>query len=536
MGRRILVWGFGAVPRLRWPGGESAGWDAGDGRWAGFVETGEARTDFWMEVVGGERIEDVAVGELWMVAGQSNAEWRMRWCEGGRPGWDLERALAEGDDADLRLFEVPQRWAGERQEECMGRWVRAQEGCAEWSALAYWLGRERRGRAGVPVGVVVAAYGGTEIERWLPEAVMREEFGAEIAEAEALMGRTVDWGHLGEGEARELAGGLGFRNALLWTVDGVGRYLGDVMCAAGAGTLDLGWVDDVARVWVNGAFVGESAGWRERARFAVEWRAGRNEVRVEVMDRGGEGGLQPYGEVVANHPGGASVVENWRLQFCGERTFERGLGRRWGTLWNGMMAPLAGLSLDGFVWYQGEANVVRAGQYERLLGRFLKVIEEEFEIEGVKAVVQIAPYGYGSGLSPRLMDEQRRVAERLGWELVPTCDLAKDETLHPADKFGVAKRVGLHRMVEMQFQGDGVEFGEGVTVLEGDWEVFREGEWHAVTVRAEGTRVTWEGVAEGVRGGWRDGCGAVVRLDADGWPVAGFCLGARVDLGEGETW
>jgi len=47
-------------------------------------------------------------------------------------------------------------------------------------------------------------------------------------------------------------------------------------------------------------------------------------------------------------------------------------------LFNGMIAPVVGYGVRGFLWYQGEGNARRAGEYERLFGALIRQWRHDF--------------------------------------------------------------------------------------------------------------------------------------------------------------
>jgi sialate O-acetylesterase len=56
-------------------------------------------------------------------------------------------------------------------------------------------------------------------------------------------------------------------------------------------------------------------------------------------------------------------------------------GNRPGSLYNGMLAPLAGYGIKGVLWYQGESNADRARAYQALLP-LLHAFRAEWQAHG----------------------------------------------------------------------------------------------------------------------------------------------------------
>jgi sialate O-acetylesterase len=119
---------------------------------------------------------DVCFGDVWLCAGQSNMQW---------PLADTNRAAEEIAAADLpflRVYTVPYELAPERRadlprgeaEGAPGTWtVSNPQWAARYSAVAFHFGRALHPHAGRPIGLVVAAWGGTPAEAWTPLWAMK---------------------------------------------------------------------------------------------------------------------------------------------------------------------------------------------------------------------------------------------------------------------------------------------------------------------------------------------------------------------------
>ncbi|MBI2510403.1 MAG: sialate O-acetylesterase [Opitutae bacterium] len=113
---------------------------------------------------------DVLVGEVWFASGQSNMEKPLGERKGQKPtlGYDLE--IAAANYPLLRLFQVPRT---DLKQDGPGvlRWLPCSPEAlreSNFSAAAYFFGRNVQQTLGVPVGIIHASFGGTRIEAWLP--------------------------------------------------------------------------------------------------------------------------------------------------------------------------------------------------------------------------------------------------------------------------------------------------------------------------------------------------------------------------------
>lgn len=112
---------------------------------------------------------DVLVGEVWLCSGQSNMELKM---EGEPPKWPIENSAAEIAAADypmIRFYRTPEVCSAKPLERIDGTWeVCSPETVGEFSATAYYFGCELLANLDVPIGLLECAWGGTQIEPWIP--------------------------------------------------------------------------------------------------------------------------------------------------------------------------------------------------------------------------------------------------------------------------------------------------------------------------------------------------------------------------------
>lgn len=110
-------------------------------------------------------LDDIWIGEVWVCSGQSNMEWEMWRTHSPTP--EIQRAHFPG----IRLFHVPRKVSTYPQEDVEAEWqVCTPETVRDFSAVAYYFGRELHQKLGVPVGLISTRWGGTRIEPWTPAA------------------------------------------------------------------------------------------------------------------------------------------------------------------------------------------------------------------------------------------------------------------------------------------------------------------------------------------------------------------------------
>lgn len=167
----IAVWGT-ARPGERVEitfAGESTSAVAGtDGRWKSWLPPQAASSEGRDLVVRGSRTlvrRDVLVGEVWLAGGQSNMGSRMQ-----EYAETVAAEFARADNPRFRVYTVPKRnVVGEPAPP--EAWLTVSPATvAAISATAYYFGRDLHRRVGVPVGIVVCAWGGTLAENWISRA------------------------------------------------------------------------------------------------------------------------------------------------------------------------------------------------------------------------------------------------------------------------------------------------------------------------------------------------------------------------------
>ncbi len=126
-------------------------------------------------------VHDVLVGEAWLCAGQSNMEQTVEQFE--------PRATPDvPSTSPIRLFTVGLAIADTPQTSCRGAWEPASvESVRRFSAVCWHFGRALERALGVPIGLVAASAGGTEIEMWTSERGLRTvpDVAAELDRAAA---------------------------------------------------------------------------------------------------------------------------------------------------------------------------------------------------------------------------------------------------------------------------------------------------------------------------------------------------------------
>jgi sialate O-acetylesterase len=153
---------------------------------------------FTLKIIGDNAITftNILVGEVWLCSGQSNMGFKLNRAA------NAAEAIAAANDRQLHLFSVPHEAADAPKSDLVGEWQESTPTTASnFSAVAYFFGRDLRRALKVPVGLIDSSVGGTPAEAWTSRGTLEadpalrpildrfaanvEKYKASIAEAKA---------------------------------------------------------------------------------------------------------------------------------------------------------------------------------------------------------------------------------------------------------------------------------------------------------------------------------------------------------------
>lgn len=140
-----------------------------DGKWTAKIQTPAAGGPYSITFSDGEKtvIDNILVGELWICSGQSNMEMPMKGFK-NQPVENAVEDILHSGDSKMRLFTVKRTSLFQPATDVVGEWKEASpEAVRNFSATAYYFGRELRRMLNVPVGLIVTSWGGSSCEAWM---------------------------------------------------------------------------------------------------------------------------------------------------------------------------------------------------------------------------------------------------------------------------------------------------------------------------------------------------------------------------------
>ncbi len=464
-----------------------------DRRWKVLLPSLQAGGPFVLTVRGKKTvaIKDVMIGEVWVFSGQSNMAFALSSADGAA------KEIPAAVQPHIRLFTVPRERAMVPRQNALASWqICTPETAAEFSAVAYFFGKELHRDLGVPIGLIHSSWPGTAAEEWTDVASLQSDpelksvlrmWATASAEAKRLARGATDFDvqfddfELLAADAGKppLAFGNfddGTRNGLhgYWTYDWQtathstfelvpsGRDAG--LAARVAGQLAAG---DMSLLRATFSADGTPADLRGYAGIRFRYRGSGNfrlhSLQPTIVDWDNYGTsaftAKPewqsaivwfkdlkqagWGKV---HPFTPESLSGFMLETLRSARDEM---RAPASLYNGMIAPLIPYAIRGVAWYQGEGNAPRAYQYRKLLPAMIAGWRRAWQQGNFSfLIVQLPNYGERAA-TPRddswadLREAQLEALRLPNTGLAVTIDVGEPDDIHPHNKADVGYRLAL---------------------------------------------------------------------------------------------
>jgi sialate O-acetylesterase len=505
-GVRFPVWGWttpGARVTVGLRGKETTAVADAQGKWLARLGPFDAGGPYALTVKGPRTLtlDDVLIGDVWLASGQSNMEMGVTQVN------DAQAEVARADYPRIRLFAVPKVASTSPRETVNARWLVcnpanvAAGGWGGFSAVAYFFGRRLHKELNVPIGLIHSSWGGTAAEGWVsPEALSElKEFAPALNDLEKTWAESTrpavdydkaldDWwaendpgsadGRMWSEPSFDVSGWKSMRLPQFWEDAGLAGFDGVVwfrrtfeLPGNWAGRdlmLSLGPVDDRDTTFVNGVRVGSLSQWDAPRSYKVSaslLKPGVNTIAVRVLDTGVGGGIygKPEQLKIETVDGGGRMAP---ISLAGEWSYRVSVAladlksqppQQGGNdftvpviRYDGMIAPLLPFAIKGAIWYQGETNVGRASQYERVMATLIRDWRARFESGDFPfLVVQLANYlerrdAPADSEWARLREAQLHISCNVpNSGLAVTIDIGDAKDIHPKNKQDVGTRLAL---------------------------------------------------------------------------------------------
>ena len=485
-----------------------------DSSWNGQLKTPEAGGPYSLVIISGTekvKINNVLIGEVWLASGQSNMEMTLDGYP-NEPILNSESEILNANYPNIRMFTVKKSISIEPLDILSGEWVRTSSNSVkDFSATAYFFAREIHEKLDIPVGIIHSSWGGTPAESWTSQKKLKElelfsETLNDIEQSpskdsielwfnqfksidipsqknpEDLLKSEYEQLNFSDDNFNEFAfNDLNWKTATLpgrfdnlisTQFDGVVWFRKEVIIndITADYTLNIGYIDDMDKTYINGHYVGGFSGygvWNKKREFLIQkslLKKGKNIIAIRAIDTGGPGYFQGPMNLSNNINEKISIEGNWKYKPIADIYDKKFYIYNRGTLisnrpdfiklnnpflpkllFNSMINPMIPFSIKGVIWYQGESNVGRDEEYGILFPGLIEDWRSRWGMEFPFYYVQIAPFRYtedpSKSVSQKLRESQRNALKTPKTGMVVTLDIGNNTNIHPANKQDVGKRL-----------------------------------------------------------------------------------------------
>ncbi len=153
------------------------------GKWRIMLKTPKAGGPYTIEVYQGKEeivIKNVLIGEVWLCSGQSNMEMPLKGFS-GQPVKNGNESIVKSTNYNIRLITIPRATVLEPLDDFEGKWETASpKTTANFSATAWYFGSLLQELLQVPVGLIHVSYGGSSMEAWMNQEMLKDFTSAKI--------------------------------------------------------------------------------------------------------------------------------------------------------------------------------------------------------------------------------------------------------------------------------------------------------------------------------------------------------------------
>ena len=463
-----------------------------DGKWKIVLSPIKAGGPYTMDIIGSNHItlNNILLGDVWFCSGQSNMVLPMERVKEKYPD-----EIANANYPMIRNFFVPTASDVSHIYDDLpkGNWLEANpQNVLTFGAASYFFAKKLYEKYHVPIGIINSSVGGTPIQAWISsDGLKQDPYYSDRVE------RFRDTDYVGQLKrpgstitktklAKILDKGLiepkkwydttyvpkewhSFWLPGYWADQGIKNLNGVVwfrkeitLPASAAGQpakLFMGRIVDVDFAYVNGILCGSTTYQYPPRRYTVPagvLKAGKNIIVVRVINTAGKGGFvpdKPYNLVIGDNV--TDLRGDW--QYKVGQAFEPippiapvfSAQNEPTGLYNTMVAPAINYNIKGFVWYQGESNGDKPGEYKQLLPELISDWRNKWHNYDL-------PFLYVQ--LPNFMETQYLPSES-GWAIIREAqlkalsiyntgmavaiDLGEWNDVHPLDKKDVGDRLAL---------------------------------------------------------------------------------------------
>ncbi len=495
-GKLDTIWGWstpGDTVRVQIGDKAATGTAGADHRWQVRIQPPAPGGPYTVKISGDQSVElhNVLVGDVWLCGGQSNMGLPLRFTK------NADEEIKSANYPEIRFFTVRGDPAYRPVNVIQGDWRVVSSDTASWiSAVGYYFARKVHQEIHVPIGLVIDAVGGSPAEAWASEAALRplHDFDVPLAELDQLraegappygnyvmhwydrydIGLKENWAapQLNDSGWKQVPVPGGFAELGVPTAPAVVWFrkvinLPDPL-PPGRAMLSLGEIERMDTVYINGKFVGGSA-WVENPCLYFVGSAlqpGPNVIAIRVFKTKPDGGFlaKPSDlHLTLGDQTSIPLAGQWKAKLSVDGRPPQPLPiayENWPVmptvLYDGMLAPIAPLSITGAIWYQGEQNSPRGYQYRKILPAMIANWRAlfgqgnfPFYIVSLPAFMQRSPVPVDGDEWAETRESQAIVAATVPNScLAVTIDTGDPDSIHSKEKEPVGDRLARCALAE----------------------------------------------------------------------------------------
>lgn len=170
--------------------GQTVATTTGDlGHWSVYLQPERAGGPYTLTVAGSNTItlHDILIGDVWFASGQSNMEIPLKGFPGSAIIQNATAEIAAATHPEIHLLHIPQDASPYEQSDEPASWTLCTPATAtDFSAVAYFFGRDIQQEEHVPIGLIDSTWGGTPAASWVSlealsqNASLLPEFAARV--------------------------------------------------------------------------------------------------------------------------------------------------------------------------------------------------------------------------------------------------------------------------------------------------------------------------------------------------------------------
>lgn len=482
---RIPLWGFanpGEKVTVNFKNQTKKTVADGKGNWKINLDPEKFGGPYEMNISGENRIvfKNVWIGDVWLCGGQSNMEWNL----GRTDGFEVEKNQTEFPEIHhIKIHKAINTFPNSNVEETQWQAANAQT-IEDFSGVAYHFAKIMFEQTRVPIGLINASWGGTNIETWIPKdafvkspdfrnmiskmpentveelleknsadriAFVEQQLHSKITDFSTakFLDQNYDDTLLPEIYQPKIWEEQGFEgvDGIVWLRKTILLTPQDIASDA---KIFLTKIDDKDVTYFNGIKIGETQQYDLERAYTIPkklLKEGKNVIEIQVTDTGGGGGI--YGAAkdlkLQTAKNTIPLEGSWKISV--EKIIKNLSENDFPSMaYNGMVAPLAPFALKGILWYQGESNAARASEYKKSFPLLINSWREKFGEDLPFYYVQLATFGTKGDSNAGCDWCELREAQTSGLKLkntgmVVTTDVGNIAEIHPRNKKTVGERL-----------------------------------------------------------------------------------------------